>query len=65
MQTTVTIDSTSQTFTHTRGDWSGTFPASEIALWLAFYRAQQERYPAHAATYQADGRELTAALQAA
>lgn len=62
MQTTVTIDSTSQTFTHARGAWTGTFPISEIPTWLAFYLAQQERYPAHAATYEADVQQLSAAL---
>lgn len=62
MQTSVMIDSTAGTFTHTRGAWTGTFPTSDIPRWLTFYRGQQERYPEHAATYQADVDALTEAL---
>jgi hypothetical protein len=32
----------------------GTFPLADLEKWLAFYREQQARYPAHAITYEPD-----------
>lgn len=62
MQANITIDSTSGTFTHTKGAWTGTFPISDLPRWLVFYRGQQERYPARAASYEADVEALAVAL---
>lgn len=62
MQAKVTINREQGTFTHLKGAWSGTFPITELQKWLAFYRAQQARYPARAAVYEVDIRSLTAAL---
>lgn len=58
MKATITIDSDAGTFTMTKGVWSGTFPVSDIPKWLAFYRRQQERFPAYAAVYASDVRVL-------
>jgi hypothetical protein len=46
------------TFTLTKGPWSGTFPIEDLPKWLAFYRRQQELFPAHAANYANDVRAL-------
>ncbi len=58
MKATITIDSASGTYTHTKGAWTGTFPIADLGRWLAFYRSQQERYPFHAAAYEPDVRAL-------
>lgn len=63
MKATITIDSTTGTFTHSRRDWSGTFPLSDLPKWLAFYRDQQQRYPAYAHTYEPDAVALAEALR--
>jgi hypothetical protein len=60
MQTTATIDSTAETFTLTKGVWSGTFPIADLSKWLAFYRDQRERFPDHAAAYDDDVKALEA-----
>jgi hypothetical protein len=54
MKAIITIDSDAGTFTHSRRDWLGTFPLADLEKWLAFYREQQARYPAHAITYEPD-----------
>jgi hypothetical protein len=58
MQTTATIDSEAGTFTLKKGVWSGTFPLADLPKWLAFYRDQQQRFPAHAETYADDVKAL-------
>jgi hypothetical protein len=54
MKTTATYDSATGTFTLVKDQWRGTFPIADLPKWLAFYRQQQERYPAHAASYAGD-----------
>lgn len=58
MQTKATIDSTGQTFTLRGGPWSSTYPIADLPKWLAFYRRQQELFPAHAHHYDDDVRAL-------
>lgn len=58
MQTIATYDSAASTFTLTKGIWSGTFPIDDLPGWLAFYRDQRGRFPAHAANYDEDVRAL-------
>lgn len=60
MQTTATYDSGSNIITLTRGAWSQTFSASDLARQIAFYRGQQERFPDHASSYDDDVKALTA-----
>jgi len=60
MQATATIDSTGKNFTMAKGSWSATFPLSDLPKWLAFYRRQQELFPAHAHHYDEDVRALEA-----
>ena len=45
MSISVTHDPAAQTFTITGSVWSGTFPISELAYQLRFYRHQQETFP--------------------
>jgi len=47
-----TVDPEARTFTLSAGDWTGTYPISEYEHWVNFYQGQQERYPAHAWSYQ-------------
>ena len=61
MKTTVTIDSASGMVTISRGSWTGTFPVSDLQMWIDFYRGQQDRFPEHAASYADDVRALEAA----
>lgn len=63
MKATITIDSASRTYTHTKGAWSGTFPITDLPRWLTFYRKQQELYPSHAATYEPDVTALADAIK--
>ncbi|MBN9035441.1 MAG: hypothetical protein J0H53_05180 [Rhizobiales bacterium] len=63
MQTTATIDSTTDMITMVKGTWSQSFPASDLPRWLAFFRQQQERFPVHAASYADDIRALEALLK--
>ncbi len=64
MSSTATYDSVKGTFTLTKTDgkesWSWTFPLSQLDSWIDFYRQQQLRYPAHAATYGEDVEALEA-----
>lgn len=60
MKTTATYDSTTETITMTKGAWAQTFPVDDLPKWLAFYRLQQERFPAHADNYETDVRALEA-----
>lgn len=60
MQTTATYDSGTGTFTIVKDKWRGTFPIAELPTWLAFYRQQRQRYPAHAASYDSDIQALEA-----
>lgn len=52
MKMNATIDSEARTFTLAGSTWVGTYPISEYEKWVTFYREQQERYPAHAKSYQ-------------
>lgn len=58
MKTKATYDSAAGAFTLTKGTWQGTFPVDDLPKWIAFYRDQRERYPAHAATYDDDVKAL-------
>lgn len=60
MKVTATYDSATGKYTHTNGDWSNTRPIADLPGDIAFYKAQQERYPAHASTYEDDLRALEA-----
>lgn len=63
MKATITIDSAAGTFTHSKRDWSSTFPLADIEKWLAFYRDQQARCPAHTHTYEPDAVALAEAVR--
>jgi hypothetical protein len=63
MRTSATYDSGTGTFTLTKGVWSGTFPIADLPKWLAFYRDQRERFPAHATSYDDDIRALEELVQ--
>lgn len=63
MQAKITTNPDQGTFTHNKGAWSGTFQITDMQRWLAFYRAQLERYPAQASIYEVDIQALTAALE--
>lgn len=63
MKATINIDSDAGTYTHQKGTWSGTFPLADMPKWLAFYREQQARYPAHAQSYEQDVRSLADAAR--
>ncbi|RWC26659.1 MAG: hypothetical protein EOS27_24460 [Mesorhizobium sp.] len=60
MQTNVTYESETGTFTIVKDQWRGTFPISELPKWLEFYRQQRVRYPAHASSYDSDVKALEA-----
>jgi hypothetical protein len=62
MKTTAAYDLAAGTFTLSKAKWQGTFPIADLPNWLAFYRQQQERYPAHAASYASDVEVLEALL---
>lgn len=51
MTTTAILDPDRKSFTVTRGVWSSSYPISDLPKWTAFYRRQQELYPAHAEHY--------------
>lgn len=52
MKATATYDSATGKYTHKKGKWSDIRPIADLPRFLAFYREQQQRYPAYAATYQ-------------
>ncbi|WP_027170169.1 hypothetical protein [Mesorhizobium sp. WSM3224] len=60
MKAIVTYDSAAGTFTLVKDQWRGTFPIADLPKWLNFYRQQQDRYPAHAASYAPDVEALEA-----
>jgi hypothetical protein len=60
MTAKATYDPQRGTITHRRRAWSNTFPVSDLAMWIAFYRAQGERFADHAAIYDGDVRALEA-----
>jgi hypothetical protein len=60
MKTLATYDLVAGTFTLSKDKWQGTFPIADLPKWLAFYRQQQERYPAHSASYASDVEALEA-----
>lgn len=66
MTTTVILDPDRTSFTMKRGVWSSSYPVSDLPKWTAFYRRQQELYPAHADQYAESFnalRELAASLE--
>jgi pyrroloquinoline quinone (PQQ) biosynthesis protein C len=58
METTATYDSATGTVTLKRCAWAQTFPAADLPEQIAFYRLQQERFPAHAGEYDDDVQAL-------
>jgi hypothetical protein len=62
MKTTATYDSAAGIFTLVKDTWHGTFPIADLPSWLNFYREQQRRYPAHAASYGSDIEALEALI---
>jgi len=58
MEPTATVDSTSGTFTLTKGVWTGSFPVADLPKWLAFYRRQRDLFPTHASSYDGDVKAL-------
>ncbi|MCW5706915.1 hypothetical protein [Shinella sp.] len=48
------LDADGRSFKMTRGAWSSDYPLSDLPKWLAFYRRQQELFPAHAGQYADD-----------
>lgn len=63
MKVTATYDSLTGKYTHTNGPWSNTRPIADLPADIAFYKAQQERYPAHASTYEDDVKALEALMR--
>lgn len=58
MTMTAILDPDGTTFTMSGGDWSGTYPVSDLPKWLRFYRRQMERFPDHAGVYAESVRAL-------
>ncbi|EXL06469.1 hypothetical protein BG46_17085 [Brucella anthropi] len=54
METTAILYPDGKSFKMTRGAWSSDYPISDLSKWLAFYRLQQELFPAHAGQYAHD-----------
>jgi hypothetical protein len=63
MAAKATYDSTTFTFTLSKGVWSGTFPVPDLPKWLTFYRRQRELFPNRAASYDDDVKALEAARE--
>lgn len=54
----ITHDTT--TFTLTGKDWGSSYPLSELADWIAFYKDQRQRFPKSGTNYDATINALTA-----
>lgn len=54
MTTTVILDPDRKSFAMRRGEWTSRYPVSDLPKWLAFYRRQQEIFPAQAEQYAKD-----------